>query len=91
MKSIKYKGAIYTAAGTDIKLTNFGHDDKAGTITYKGHPIATKTRRGWHAALYVPGPEGDSIVKAVQNAIFALSNEAVASEMRKRIGEELGL
>lgn len=79
-----------------VRLEDFGHNDLQGTVAYRGFIIATMDGRlrRWVPLTLVLGATREireAVYKAVSNAIWALPNDVSAGELRKRIGEELGL
>lgn len=82
---------VRVTAKSLIELASFGHDNLKGRVDYKGWAVCFYNKGQWHQLFLPVMPKRLEIQKAVANAIFGLPNKATAEEMRKRIGEELGL
>lgn len=65
--------------------SDFKHSDLNGVVSFRGKPVAVKTKKGWsHLSSGVA-----SVDKAVNRAISGSSNNIGSNELRRTIVDNL--
>lgn len=74
-------GTGATKSGTAPTATDFSSSDVNGVVAFRGKTVAVRSTRGW-----TPVDSGPSAVgRAVREAIFSMSDDVAASELRREI------